>query len=363
MKPIAQAPAAATANSNTDWPRGFGKWDHHGDSGAHPSARFGSFRGKDAAEAGAFGHGTERPGSRASGLKALLLLLLPALSGCLPLVHIRKVQAPKMPDVVLNADAADLVNSINKQYDSFQSLNAHVELQASFPAANKVDVEESPWFPGIILMRKPSDLRVLGLLPVLHTRAFDMASNGQTFKLYIPPKNKAIVGGNAVTRKSTNPLENLRPALFFDSLLLRRIDPNELVFLTTETRTTRDPKGKKLLAEPDYDLYVVHTKEDGGGPVPIHQLIPARVIHFSRVDLAPFEEDIYDQNGNIETQVIYGPYQKFGTTKYPGSVTIKRPLQQFQIVLTIQKLQLNQPLTDDQFELKIPEGVQVQRLD
>jgi len=319
------------------------------------------------ADAGASGnskHGRRSSrGSAAGAAKVALSLLLPALSGCLPLVRTHKVQPPKMPSVVLNADAAELVSSINTQFDSFQSLRATVELRASFPAANKVDVKESPWFPGYILMRKPNDLRVLGLLPVLHTRAFDMASNGETFKLLIPPKSKAIVGGNAVTRKSSNPLENLRPAVFFDSLLLRKIDTNELVFLTTETRTIKDPQGKELLALPDYDLYIVHARGDNDGQRPIHQLIPARVIHFNRVDLLPIEEDIYDQNGDIETQVIYGPYQKFGATKYPGSVTIRRPLEQYEIELTIQKLQLNQPLTDDQFELKIPEGVQVQKLE
>jgi hypothetical protein len=288
--------------------------------------------------------------------------LLPLLTGCLPLVHTRKVQVPKMPPIVQDSDAPHLVNSINLQYDSFQSLLATVELQATFPAANKVDVQESPFFPSHILMRKPEMLRVLGQLPVLRTRAFDMASDGKTFKLLIPPRNKAIEGSNTVVKKSANPLENLRPSVFFDSLLLRRIEPTELVFLTTETRTTRDPKGKQLLAQPDYDLYVVHTKDEGQAVVPIHQLIPARVIHFSRVDLLPYEEDIYDKDGAIETQVIYGPYQKFGTTRFPGSITIKRPLEQYQIVLTIQKLQLNQPLTDDQFELKIPDGVQMQKM-
>jgi outer membrane lipoprotein-sorting protein len=48
---------------------------------------------------------------------------------------------------------------------------------------------------------------------------------------------------------------------------------------------------------------------------------------------------------------------------FPGVVTIKRPLEEFQIVLTIQKLVLNQSLADDQFELKFPDDVKVQRLE
>ena len=92
------------------------------------------------------------------------------------------------------------------------------------------------------------------------------------------------------------------------------------------------------------------------------QLIPQRVIHFSRQDLRPIEEDIYDGQGTIQTQAIYGPYQQFGGVSYPASISIKRPLEEYQIVITIEKLTVNQKLADDQFELKIPEGTQVQEL-
>jgi outer membrane lipoprotein-sorting protein len=47
---------------------------------------------------------------------------------------------------------------------------------------------------------------------------------------------------------------------------------------------------------------------------------------------------------------------------YPSTITIKRPLEEYQIVITIEKLTVNAPLTDAQFELKLPEGVQVQKL-
>jgi len=288
-------------------------------------------------------------------IKVLAALLLPALSGCL--YHTRKVQVLKAPAVVMNAKAENLVERINQQFAAIQTLNATVYFQAQVGGTHKGAVTDYSSFRGYILMRKPEDLRVLGLVPVLHTRAFDLASKGSAFKLLIPPKNKAIIGTSPVTRKSANTLENLRPNVFFDSMLIQSVSPESQVYVTGESRNYMDADKKHLLEEPVYDLAILRRKESG------NELTLQRVIRFGRVDLRPFEQDIYDEDGNIETQTIYGPYQSFGSIQFPGTVTIKRPLDEYQITITIEKLTLNQSLTDDQFDLKIPEGTIVQRLD
>jgi outer membrane lipoprotein-sorting protein len=283
-----------------------------------------------------------------------LALCLPVLTGCLS--HTRKLQQPKMPTAVQTADVKQLVDNINKEYDAVQSLTATVDFQASVISASKGKITEYTSFRGYILLRKPEMIRVLGLVPVLHTPAFDMASDGKTFKLLIPPKNKAIVGSNTVTQKSPNPLENMRPNIFVDSLLIRKIQSDELLSLTTDTKTVTDPKQKQLLLQPDYELNVFKQNSNS------HILIPVRVIHISRIDLLPYEEDIYDSDGNIQTQAVYGPYQSFGGFRFPGTITIKRPLDAYQIVVTFEKVTTNQPLADNQFELKIPEKTQIQTM-
>lgn len=287
-----------------------------------------------------------------------MALLLPALTGCVPFgPHTRKLQGLRMPPLVMNANAEQLEQQVNTKYDAVQSLTATVEFQASVGGQREGQVKDYTSFHGFILLRKPAMLRVLGLLPVLRTKAFDLASDGETFKLLIPPKNKAIEGTNKVTKKSTNTFENLRPNVFIDSMLIRSIGPDDLVYLTTSMRTMPDPKSKQLLEDPDYDLSIVRRKESG------NELIPVRTIHFSRTDLLPFEQDIFDKDGNVETQTIYGRYQTFGATQFPAVVTIKRPLEDYQIVLTVSKVTVNEPLRDDQFELKLPEGIVVQKLD
>jgi outer membrane lipoprotein-sorting protein len=288
--------------------------------------------------------------------KTALLLLLPTLSGCF--VHTRTVKQAKMPDVIRSATADQLVESVNEQCQAIKSLSATVQFQATEGGPRKGKEKTYTSFSGYILLRKPEAVRVIGLVPVLHTRAFDMASDGNTFKLLIYyPHNHVIEGSNTVTKESPNPLENLRPKIFFDSLLINCIQPDDLVTLTTDSETNIDPKSKQLMLDPQYDLTVVRRKPDS------QELIPQRVIHFSRVDMHTVQEDIYDPEGSIQTQAIYGPMQQFGPQTFPGTITIKRPLEEYQIVITIQKINVNLTLNDDQFEIKIPEGTPVRKLE
>lgn len=291
-----------------------------------------------------------------SAYKSLLLLLaLPLLNGCL--VHTRTVKQAKMPTTVLTATADDLIKSVNQRCETIHSLSATADFQATVGGPKKGKEKTYTSFTGYILLRKPESVRVIGLVPVLHTRAFDMASNGQTFKVWIPSKNRVIEGTNAVTKPSQNALENMRPNIFFDSLLIGCIAPDELVTLTEENKTELDAKTKQLLVQPNYNLTVVHQVPNS------QQLIPERVIHFSRTDLRPVQEDIYDAKGAIETQAIYGPLATYGAEKFPGVVTIKRPLEEYQIQLTISKLTVNLDLKDTQFELEVPKDVTVQKMD
>ena len=285
----------------------------------------------------------------------VLMLVLPALDGCL--WHTRKVPQARMPANVLSAPPEQLVDAINKRYDAINSLNATVTFTATQGGALKGKETTYTSFNGYILLRKPESLRVIGLLPVVHTRAFDMASDGKTFQLWIPPKNKVIEGTNTEPRTpSQNAFENMRPYIFFDSLLIGKIGADDLLLITTDSPTGMNPKTRKLEFQPEYQVTVLDRK--GGSNV----LLARRVIHFSRIDLRPIEEDIYDKAGQIQTQAMYGPMQTFGDEHFPGTITIRRPQDQYQILITFQKVVLNQPLTDDQFQLTIPAGTPVQKL-
>ncbi len=288
-----------------------------------------------------------------------LALLVPALTGCLS--HTHKLQQPKLAGVALNADAVQLVEAINHRYDQVNSLTATVEFAASVGGAHKGQETDYTSVPGYILFRKPKMLRVLGLVPVLRTHAFDLASNGENFTLLIPPRSRAIVGSNAVTKRAANPLENMRPEFFLQAILIHSISPDRIVSLTNSSATTMDTKNKQLLETPQYELTVLNPGKDGApGVVKVFQA--RQVIKFSRVNLMATEQDIYNKDGDMETQVLYGPYQTFNGMLYPSTITINRPLEEYRIALTVEKITFNQPLPDEQFESKVPAGYKVQNM-
>lgn len=283
-----------------------------------------------------------------------LMLALPALTGCL--WHTRRVPKAKMPVNVLTATPEQLVRIIDQQYDAVNAMFAQVTFTATEGGSLKGKEKTITPFSGYIFIRKPESLRVIGYLPVVHSPAFDMASDGTNFKLWIPPKNEAIEGTNTVTQESANAFENMRPYMFFDSLLIPRIGPDDLLTVTGDSNTIIDPKTKKLEIEPEY-LLTVESRQDDSSLLLVH-----RVIHFSRIDLRPSEEDVYDQNGQLQTQALYGPLQTYGTVVFPGTITLRWPLQQQQILITIEKLKVNQPVNNDTFEVKVPKGAKVRVL-
>jgi outer membrane lipoprotein-sorting protein len=260
-----------------------------------------------------------------------------------------------MPSVVMTATADQLIKVVNDRCQEIHSLSATVDFQLTEGGPRKGRERSYTSLSGYILERKPGSLRVAGYL--LGLPAFDMASNGESFKLWIPRRNKVFEGSNAVTKESSNPLENFRPGVFADSLLVGCISRDDLVTLTSETRTELDAKSKQPIIQPDYDLTVVRRKGNS------QELIPERVIHFSRTDLELYQEDIYDAKGAIQTTAIYGPMQTFGQQKFPGTITIKRPLEELQILITIEKLTVNLDISDDKFELKTPETATIQKLE
>ena len=292
-------------------------------------------------------------------LRSALLLAagsmsLLGLTGCLKRTRI--LERPQAPNVVLSASGQQLIQQLDQRYDSIHSINATVLMRASVGGANKGKETDYTSLRGYILLRQPDMLRVLGLLPVVETRAFDMASDGKNFKLLIPPKSEAVVGSGQVGKPSPNPLMNLRPSVFFDSLLIRKIGPDELVYVTNNTGVERDTRTKHLVQEPDYDLGILRRQGDS------QQLLPVRVIHISRADLLPYQQDEYDDRGNLVTRTVYSKYQTFDQISFPTHIVIDRPADEYKIDISIEKLTFNHPLGNEQFELKIPPGTKIKRL-
>ena len=253
------------------------------------------------------------------------------------------------------ATLSDLKKNIDAEAAKISSLNATVDIAPSVENKKKGEITDFTDVRGYILMRAPDMLRMIGLFPVVRNRAFDMVSDGKTFRVSLPTQNKFIVGPNTAPEKpSPNTLENLRPHVIFESLLLHAIHSEETPVLEQSTETVREQKSKKQVEIPNYIVDVIRRQDNGS--------VLARKIYFSRIDLKPHRQLIYDDQGRIATEAIYENFADYQGISFPSQIIINRPQEGYSIQLTIVKLTLNQPLKDDQFDLKQPTGSQLQVL-
>ena len=144
------------------------------------------------------------------------------------------------------ASKQELLDRINTEAAKIKTLNATVDIATSVGGEKKGKVTDYEEIRGYILVRKPDMLRMIGLFPIVRNKAFDMVSDGDEFKLSIPAKNKFYVGHNDVVHPAANPLENLRPQVIYNALLLPEIDPkNDIAVLENSTEMIYDAKKRK----------------------------------------------------------------------------------------------------------------------
>ena len=118
-----------------------------------------------------------------------------------------------------NCIQQDLIDYLNTQASKIQSLQATVDIDASTGRRqerphHRLQRDSSPY----VLVRKPSMLRMKGLMPLVRNTAFDMVSDGQQFKVWIPTKNKFVMGSNSSENYDPDKrLENMRPQYIYDA--------------------------------------------------------------------------------------------------------------------------------------------------
>jgi outer membrane lipoprotein-sorting protein len=289
-------------------------------------------------------------------LSVLVMAMTGGLTGCLSTT--RLVLKTQAPDTYRTESVEQIEKDVSDRDAAVKTLNAQVLITATTGGSKEGSVKEYTSFKGYIFVRKPVDLRVILQLPFVGSSALDMVSNGETFTLkrLSSHGNIWVQGSDQVTNPSKNGLENLRPAVFLDSLLVPGVKPDEFVTLTESTRVLHeDSRHKTAIDEPDYDLNVLKAKNGN-----VLQML--RVLHISRVTMLPFEQDIYDDSGQIVTQATYEAYQNYDGQQFPSVITIRRPQDEYSLKIDVTKLTLNETFEPDQFELTIPPGTVVQKM-
>jgi uncharacterized protein DUF4292 len=285
---------------------------------------------------------------------ALFFAVLPT-TGCV--FRNRPVEETYSTAPLQESSQSALIESINQQSQKIQSLKATVDIDTSVGGAKKGHYTDYKEIRGYVLARKPAMLHMIGLLPIVRTTAFDMVSNGQEFKLWIPPKNRFVMGRNDTkTHNPDQPMESIRPQDIYDAVLIQPIDPeHEIAVVGNSEEILHDSKGHRVLQD-DYELIVIRKTSGNEG-------VLSRKIVFSRTDLKPHRQYIYDDQARLVTDARYANYKDYEGVSFPSRIEISRPQEEYDITLNMLKVDINLPLKDDQFALEQPAGAEVVHLD
>ncbi len=276
----------------------------------------------------------------------LLCLISGGLTSCLARRRLitRKATGGKSAPNLLVADQASLMESIANHYNAIRDFNATVDMTPALGTAEKSQITEYKDVTGYILFRKAAQIHIIGLYPVIRSKAFDMASTGADFKLYIPSRNLFLTGSNEPGKPSANKIENLRPQYFLDAMLVRPVDSKNNKILMTN------------MTDEDGAYYIVHEiHQAANGDLQMH-----RTLWFNRLDLLLARQLIFDDKGDILTDARYSDWKPWDNVPFPKHIDFNRPEDGIGVVLDIVKMDINKGVPDDKFVLEQPEGTKLQ---
>jgi outer membrane lipoprotein-sorting protein len=254
-----------------------------------------------------------------------------------------RIQPSQLPPAAREASLGELVAGLNARSQNVRTLSATVDLEPTAGSIYSGVIKEYRDVRGFILIERPAMIRVLGQAPVVRTDIFDMVSNGEEFRLSIPPKQKFIVGKTAFRRPAKNSLENLRPQHILEALLVPALD-------TSHERTILEEA-----EEGGRRFYVVDIVEPGQSG----ELHLKRKAWFDRADLELVRMQFYEADGLYVEDVHYSGYHDFQGTSYPSHIQVVRPIEDYRLAITILKATFNQPIEPEKFVLSKPEGAQL----
>jgi outer membrane lipoprotein-sorting protein len=272
--------------------------------------------------------------------------------------HIKTITKlpPQAKPVVRDATRDELLDKYNEIARVVKSVNATVELKPTAGSKYSGVIEEYHEVKAFLLAQRPAQIRVIGQAPLIGKTVFDMASDGETFRVWIPSKNTFLVGSVSAERISEKPIENLRPHHLLDALLWPEVRKEETVlFEEFNDETAR---------------YYVLTVLRGGYRTEI-----LRKIWFDRADLQVSRLQTFGPKGALLSDVHVSDWQALvsdqetpasatpsAVTTFPRLLRLDRPHDDYRLDLQIIKLSLNEDLPPDRFKLEQPPGSDLVRV-
>jgi len=280
---------------------------------------------------------------RKTWMVPLTLLAISTIAGC---GASHTVKAPET-EIAVTKDATkeSLLAEYNHVASGITSLNLSVDLVPSAGKAYSGIIQQYHEVSAFILAKRPAEVRMIG--QVLSKNIFDMTSDGETFHIFIPSKNKFMVGPATLERPAEKPIENIRPQHLLDALFWSEI-----------------PAGAPAVIAEDDEIsaryYVLSILSKGASPE------IERNLWFDRSDLHLARLQIYGLAGKLISDIRLDSWQPAapalttatanGNFEYPRHITMQRPHDDYKLEIKVKKVSLNESISDDRFQLQQPPG-------
>jgi len=248
----------------------------------------------------------------------------------------------------------ELLARIHERSGAVRSLNAEAEMAPATGSEYSGIIEEYHDAKAFVLAQReyqatddPREdsvyhIRLIGQAPIVRKTVFDMVANDREFRIYLPTKNKFIVGPASLERRSEKPIENLRPQHLLEALFVPGPWPS-----TPHLLEENEFDGRRYYGVSEIIL-------DDAGQATLH-----RKWWFERSGLTLARVQRFGPKGELISDVHYDDWREESGVLYPHQIELVRPQDDYRLTLRFKKVTLNQPLAADKFVLEKPEGAEL----
>jgi len=331
-------------------------------------------------------HAGDRARRRVLAVATLALIVLSA--SCASLVKSKDYTIPKLLTPLTDAKFDDLIQQLQPFTDlqSLRTSQAYL-LFKDATTSEKYRIEAQ----STLILQRPDKIRML-IQVSFGTRIADMVSESNHFKvaIYNPSEYRQfLLGTNDADysawlaklkgKEKESALSTARPFHFTEALMMRPMALNDprFVFGIEETLVeepdTRPGANKEArILRSFYVISELEVSPEGQGPARVR-----RRFWFDRANGARFaRQQIFDQQGQLATEVIYSDYKKLNSGSqsgsqsgseaiWPGVIWVNRPHDGYMARLTFseEKFEINPDLPPNTFTLKNTENFRETDLD
>jgi hypothetical protein len=294
---------------------------------------------------------TLKKSSNSFGLILLLAAIIISCTGC------RERATIEVPKAILHAKDAtldELLDIVNR-YDEITSLKSN-NLEAKYISKKQesglIELEKYPKAGGFILLKRPDFLFFVVLAPVAKTRILTLVSVGDEFRVLYHRDQTLYIGQNSAKELISEDLDEkpkipIRASHILEAIFLKTIqlqDPDILI-----ARTEEEDENAKY--------YIVEVYRDDTS----RRLHPLRKFWIERAGLTISRQRIYDDSGQIMSEITYSDTAQYEGFAMPRKIYIERPLDGYTLDLEFKEWIINSDIKDETFELQPLPGMKVIR--